>query len=185
MAHVLVPMAPGCEDLETVTLIDILRRADVKVTTAGLDDKPVTGSRGTTFIPDTTLDNVMDVEFDLIALPGGLPGSDHLNNDTRIHQILRKTYERGHQVAAICAAPKVLANVGLLENRKATSFPGVLESMSLEHTKLTGKAIEIDERVVTSQSAGTAMDFALTLVGLLCGTDKQLEIEKQLVRTPV
>ena len=180
--HVLIPLAQGCEDLEAVTLIDILRRADIKVTTAGLDDKPVTASRKIVFIPDTTLDKVMNVDFDCVVLPGGLPGSDHLNNDPRIHQILQKTAAKKAIVGAICAAPKVLDQAGLLDNKQATSFPNVLEQQNNALINISDKAVVIDGNIITSQSAGTAMDFALELVGLLSGKQKQNEINQQLVR---
>ncbi len=180
--HVLIPLAQGCEDLEAVTLIDILRRADIKVTTAGLDDLPVTASRKTVFIPDTTLDKVMGISFDLIVLPGGLPGSDHLNNDPRIHQLLKQTVANNNFVGAICAAPKVLAKAGLLDNKKATSFPNVLADCGNSSINISLDPVVTDGKIITSQSAGTAMDFALTLVGLLLGKDKQVEIDTQLVR---
>lgn len=180
--HVLIPLAQGCEDLEAVTLIDILRRADIKVTTAGLDHLPVTGSRQTVFIPDTTIDKIMDIDFDCVVLPGGLPGSDNLNNDPRIHQILKKMATKNKYVAAICAAPKVLASAGLLDNRQATSFPHVLAQQNNPLIKISDKAVVVDGNVITSQSAGTAMDFALELVGLLSGKEKQHEINQQLVR---
>lgn len=182
MAHVLIPLAQGCEDLEAVTLIDILRRADIKVTTAGLDDQPVTASRKTVLIPDSTLDKVMNIDFDLIVLPGGLPGSDHLNNDPRIHLLLKKAHANNQYIAAICAAPKVLAHAGLLNNKTATSFPGVLQKIDNKLINISTKAVVIDDNIITSQSAGTAMDFALELVGLLAGKEKQQEIEQQLVR---
>lgn len=185
MAHVLVPMAQGCEDLETVTIIDILRRAEIKVTTAGLDNKPVIGSRGTTFIPDTILECVLEEDFDLIALPGGLPGADNLNNDPRIHQILKRNIENKRHVAAICAAPKVLSSAGLLDGKQATSFTGVLKNQQNPKIKIQTQAVVQDDLIITSQSAGTAMDFALALVGVLAGPEKQAEIDKQLLRTKV
>jgi len=180
--HVLIPLAQGCEDLEAVTLIDVLRRAGIKVTTAGLDDLPVTGSRKTVFIPDTTLDKVINIDFDCVVLPGGLPGSDHLNADPRIHQILKKTAAKKAIIGAICAAPKVLATAGLLDNKHATSFPNVLAQQNNPLIQISNEAVMIDGNVITSQSAGTAMDFALELVGLLVGKEKQQEIDAQLLR---
>ncbi len=98
MANVLVPLAEGCEELETVTIIDLLHRAGIQVTTASLNKgnevSPVTASRGVVLIPDTTLDNAMQESFDMIVLPGGLPGADHLDNDPRIHQLLKSMAEQ-------------------------------------------------------------------------------------------
>ncbi|MEW8228279.1 MAG: DJ-1/PfpI family protein, partial [Candidatus Thiodiazotropha endolucinida] len=90
MARVLVPLAEGCEELETVTITDLLTRADIEVVTAGLKAGPVKASRGITLVPDTTLDAVMDQAFDMMVLPGGLPGADNLDADPRIHEMLKR-----------------------------------------------------------------------------------------------
>jgi len=90
MMNVLVPLAQGCEELEAITIIDLLVRAGIKVTTAGLDASPVVASRGTTIIPDTQIQNVQDVQFDMVVLPGGLPGADHLRDNVIIQAILQR-----------------------------------------------------------------------------------------------
>jgi len=182
MPIVLVPLAAGCEELEAVTIIDLLRRAEITVVTAGLDDQPVKASRGVVLIPDTTLDQVMQQPFDMIVLPGGIPGADHLNRDSRIHQLLQKLYQQGKYTAAICAAPKVLAKAGLLENKSATGYPGVLQSLSLPTTRLLETPVVTDERVITSRGPGTAMDFALTLIETLVGREVRVKVEAGLVR---
>ena len=182
MKQVLIPLAQGCEELEAVTLIDLLRRADISVITAGLDDKAVICSRKTVIIPDTTLDQVLNKEFDLIVLPGGLPGADNLRDDQRIIQLIKKQSENNKAVAAICAAPKVLAEAGLLKNKKATSFPNVLSSLSLTGTDITPDAIVEDGNIHTSRGPGTAMDFALHLIELLSGSEAKARISQQMVR---
>lgn len=135
-----------------------------------------------TLLPDTTLDAVMDQAFDMMVLPGGLPGADHLNEDPRIHQLLKRLSSEGGYTAAICAAPKVLARAGLLDGRKATGFPGVLDSLKLPRVDLQLERVVRDDRVITSRGPGTAMDFALELVELLVGRPKREEVEKGLVR---
>lgn len=182
MPRVLVPLAPGFEELEAVTVVDLLRRAGVEVVTAGLADGPVRASRGVVVVPDTTLDRVADDDFDMIVLPGGLPGADHLNADPRIHRILRRTAAAGGYTAAICAAPKVLAGAGLLDGRKATGYPGVLDRLNLPRTELLQRAVVTDGRIVTSRGPGTAMDFALELIERLLGKTKRDEVEAPLVR---
>jgi 4-methyl-5(b-hydroxyethyl)-thiazole monophosphate biosynthesis len=177
MPTVLVPLAQGCEELEAVTVIDVLRRAGVEVVTAGLNAQPVRASRQTVLVPDTTLDQVEDRDFDMVVLPGGLAGADNLNADQRIHRILKRTAEGGRTTAAICAAPKVLASAGLLSGRTATSFPGALDALALSDIHNTGAAVEKDGSVITGRSAGTAMSFALTLVESLCGAEKRAEVE--------
>jgi protein deglycase len=182
MARVLVPLAQGCEELEAVTITDLLTRAGIEVVTAGLDDRPVKASRGMTLLPDTTLAEVMDQDFDMMVLPGGLPGADHLNEDVRIHQLLKRLNAEGGYTAAICAAPKVLATAGLLDGRKATSYPGALSGMELPRVDLQLERVVRDDKVVTSRGPGTAMDFALELVELLAGKAKRDEVEQGLVR---
>ena len=180
--RVLIPLAQGCEELEAVTIIDLLRRAEVEVITASLDDQPVTASRGTKLIADTTLDQMLSEQFDMVVLPGGLPGADHLNADSRIHAILKNTIENKNHVAAICAAPKVLAQAGLLNGKKVTAYPGVLEALNNNDFTITGAAIEQDGKVLTSRGPGTAMDFALEIITCLLGDEKRQEVEVALQR---
>ena len=94
MARVLVPLAEGCEELEAVTIIDLLRRAGIEVVVAGLNPGPLQASRGVVLLPDTTLDEALKTDFDMVVLPGGLPGADHLDNDPRIHEVLKKMANR-------------------------------------------------------------------------------------------
>ena len=182
MPTVLVPLAQGCEELEAVTIIDILRRADIAVTTASLDDKPVRASRNTVLIADTTLDKAMTMEFDMIVLPGGLPGADHLRNDTRIIGLLQEMASKGKYTAAICAAPMALAAAGLLQHKQATGYPGVLEKMNLPNVTISQKSVVKDGKIITSRSPGTAIDFALELVETLAGKTKRDQVEAGLQR---
>ncbi|MCU0970736.1 MAG: DJ-1/PfpI family protein [Gammaproteobacteria bacterium] len=182
MPRVLVPIAEGCEELEAVTIIDILRRAGVEVVTAGLVAGPVRASRGVVLLPDTTLDAVAAEDFDMVVLPGGLPGADHLDQDPRIRRILQRTAQAGGYTAAICAAPKVLASAGVLDGRRATGYPGVLERLSLPKTELLAQPVVTDGRVITSRGPGTAMDFALELVERLLGEERRGEVERPLMR---
>jgi len=182
MATVLVPLAQGCEELEAVTIIDLLRRAGITVITAGLDTEPVKASRGTVLIPDTNLDAVMAQEFDMIVLPGGLPGADHLNQDPRIHTLLKQMAKADKYTAAICAAPKVLATAGLLNGKHATSYPGSIESIDTQDMVYEEKAVVIDGKVITSRGPGTAMDFALSLIEQLLGKARRDEVEGPLQR---
>jgi 4-methyl-5(b-hydroxyethyl)-thiazole monophosphate biosynthesis len=180
MATVLVPLAQGCEELEAVTIIDLLRRAGVTVTVAGLDAGPVTASRGVVLLPDTTLDAVLDQDFDLVVLPGGLGGAQRLEADRRISALLRRMAEQGRYVAAICAAPRVLVNAGLVEGRTITAYPGVLDDQ--EGIRLSSAAVVRDGTFITSRGPGTALDFALTLIETLCGRASRDNVEAALQR---
>jgi protein deglycase len=182
MAKVLVPLAQGCEELEAVTIIDLLRRAGILVVSAGLDDRPVTGSRGTVLIPGTTLEHALHDEYDMVVLPGGQPGTDNLDNDPRVKPLLQKMAAAQKFTAAICAAPKVLAKAGLLKGKHATAFPGTLEKLKLQDVVLESTPVVRDGLVITSRGPGTAMDFALELVELLAGKAKRAEVENGLQR---
>ena len=177
MARVLVPLATGCEEMEAITIIDVLRRGGIEVISAGLESGPVTCSRRCVIVPDTTLDAVLEDEFDMVVLPGGLPGADHLNADPRIIGLLQAMDASGGYTAAICAAPKVLATAGLLDGRSATSYPGVLAAIEVPGLRFTADPVVEDDRVITSQGPGTAMDFALALVDVLAGPDVRNQVE--------
>lgn len=179
---VLVPLAQGFEELEAVTVIDLLRRAGIQVITAGLESGPVKASRGVVLIPDTTLDQALDQTFDMIVLPGGLPGADHLDQDPRIHQLLQKTAAAGRYTAAICAAPKVLAHAGLLTGKQATSYPGVLSALQQTDIHLQDSAVCQDGTVITSRGPGTAMDFALHLIEILTSSAQREAVAAGLQR---
>lgn len=182
MARVLIPLANGCEELEAVTIIDLLRRAEIEVVTAGLEQGPVTASRGVVLIPDADLDDVLGEKFDMLVLPGGLPGADNLNEDKRIHRLLQRMAEAGQITAAICAAPKVLATAGLLEGKRATFYPGSIDSSKLTGTELSDNPVVSDGNVITSRGPGTAMDFALEIIECLAGAAKREAVEKPLLR---
>ncbi len=182
MATVLVPLAQGCEELEAVTIIDLLRRAGITVVTAGLDASPVKASRGVTLVPDTDLDRALQQEFDMVVLPGGLPGADHLDNDPRVQALLKTMADSGKFTAAICAAPKVLANAGLLAGKAATSYPGILDAMELADVSYRSEPVVQDGKIITSRGPGTAMDFALSLIENLAGKETRDEVESKLQR---
>jgi len=182
MAHVLVPLAQGCEELEAVTIVDLLRRAQIDVTTAGLAEGPVTGSRGTHLLPDTTLESALLQSFDMVVLPGGQPGATNLEKDTRILSLLKKMAAAGHYTAAICAAPKVLATAGLLDGKKAVCYPKAIDPIEFPAVKLEKSGVVRDGKVITSRGPGTAMDFALELIEVLTDRATRERVETGLVR---
>jgi protein deglycase len=182
MSRVLVPLAEGFEEIEAVTMIDLLRRAGVEVVTAGLAPGPVTGSHGISLAPDTDLGSVLDQQFDMAALPGGMPGAANLAADPRLVAFLRQLADHGGCVAAICAAPSVLAQAGLLAGKRATSFPGFLDPERAPGTILSDEPVVADGQVITSRGPGTAMDFALALIERLEGASVRRSVEARLQR---
>jgi 4-methyl-5(b-hydroxyethyl)-thiazole monophosphate biosynthesis len=180
MKRVLVPLAEGFEELEAVTIIDVLRRAGIDVVVASLGDSPVAGSHGIRIAADTPLGALAEQQFDMIALPGGMPGAEHLKKDARIAELVNRLRGEGKPVAAICAAPMVLAAAGVLDGRRATSYPGFLKDA--KQTTVVADAVVSDSGIITSRGPGTALDFALALVAELAGRDVRNEVEAALQR---
>lgn len=172
MKTVLVTLAPGFEEIETITVVDILRRAGARVTLAATVTGVLEGSRGIKVAPDEMLEAVMDKEFDLICLPGGQPGTDNLKNDPRIEKLLQKIQSQGKYIAAICAAPTILLKAGILKDRSMTCHP----SVQSQFDEYLDKRVVIDGKVITSQSPGTAMEFALKLVEILFGIERMKKV---------
>ena len=181
MARVLVPLADGCEELEAVTVVDLLRRAGVEVVTAGLKPGIVKASRGIQLVPDTTLATALQDDYDMVVLPGGMPGAANLKADARVLNLLKKMAAAGKYTAAICAAPMVLAEAGLLQGKQATSYPGFLDDVP--DVTRSAAAVVQDGTVLTSRGPGTAMDFALALVETLVGQAARQQVEAALVRS--
>jgi protein deglycase len=175
---VVVPLAPGFEEIEAITVIDILRRAGVEVTVAGTQPGVIEASRKTKHVPDGSLDDALAHadEFDMIVLPGGQPGTNNLRADPRVRALIERLRARNKITAAICAAPTVLSACGVLEGKRVTSHPGVRAQLAAG--QIVDDRVVVDGPVITSQSAGTAMEFAFKLVELLCGRDKAAEVNQ-------
>lgn len=174
MPSAAVLLADGLEEIEAVTIIDVLRRADVDVTTVGLDGTGIDGSHEISLEADTTLSEVQNEKFDVVILPGGEPGTTHLNEDPRVKELLKEQHEQGRNIAAICAAPRVLASSGLLDDKSATSHKGVKDQ--LENAEYAEQPVVTSGRIVTSRGPGTAIPFALELVRQLVGDEKADEL---------
>jgi len=183
MPRVLVPLAQGCEELEVVAVVDILRRAGASVVLAGLEEGPVTGAFSTVLQADVTLDKVLNEDFDMLVLPGGNEGTRRLSEDARIAMKARQMADANLFVAAIYAAPKVLAMAGLLDGKKAACYPTCLDAFPavLEEQK----PVVRDGKFVTSRGPGTAVAFALGLIEALFGAEKRADIARQIVHSEV
>lgn len=184
MAHrVLVPLAEGFEEIEAVTVVDVLRRAGCEVVTAALTSTLVRGAHGIEVRADTELAHVDGASFDTLVLPGGQPGTRHLAADPRVLELVRKHHRQGRTVAAICAAPSVLAKAGILEGVRATSHPSVRDQLA--GAQIDGaSAVVTSGAVLTSQGAGTAMEFALALVAKCVDAATAERLAKAMVVRP-
>lgn len=174
--NVLVPVAEGTEDLEAVAIIDVLRRADAKVTVASVTgSRQVTFSRGLVITADALLENCMTHEYDLVVLPGGIPGAENLRDSVDLIRLLKHQRKTGQLYGAICASPAViLEHHGLLEGRQATCHPAFVEQLT--NKERTASRVVVDGNCITSQGAGTAVEFSLALVKQLFAKEKRDEV---------
>lgn len=171
MTKVAVVFAEGFEEIEALSPVDVFRRAGFDCSMLGLESASVTGSHGIQVAMDGVFDGNLDA-YDLVVLPGGMPGSTNLHDHEGLIASLQARNKAGKYVAAICAAPIVLERAGLLEGRKFTCFPGVEEQIaSGEHQT---DLVVVDDNIVTSRGAGTALAFAYALVDLLGDDGQQL-----------
>lgn len=179
----MILLAPGFEDLEAVTVIDLLRRAKFQVSVISLHEDEVIGSRGTRLITDSNL-ALLDkqAEFDVIVLPGGQPGADNLSSDPRVIRLLKAQVQANRWVAALCAAPKVLAKAGLLAGKKITHYPGALTTSELKDASISESAVAVDAPLITGRSPGAAMDFGLAIIEHVADMHLKTQVEAALVR---
>lgn len=173
-------LAQGLEEIEGLTVVDILRRAGVEVTTVSISgSKEVTGSHKITVLADDLFENVDFGGLDGVVLPGGMPGTTNLMNHAGVNEVIKSFDKEKKLVAAICAAPSVLGQAGLLKGRNATCYPGFEE-------KLTGAVTSMDEvvkdgHVITSRGMGTAIPFALALTAYFLGQEKAEELKASII----
>jgi protein deglycase len=180
--NVLVPIAEGSEELETICIVDVLRRAGASTTLASVDKLEVVASKGTKLITDRPLTACVNETYDLIALPGGMPGSERLRNCPELIEALKRQRAEGRLYAAICAAPAVtLYPHGLLEGRRVTCHPNFAHL--LVSVELLSAPVVIDGNCITSRGAGTAVEFSLTLVEQLYGREKAREVAQGMAFT--
>jgi 4-methyl-5(b-hydroxyethyl)-thiazole monophosphate biosynthesis len=177
MVKVLIPLAEGFEEMEAVTVIDVLRRAGVDVVTAGIPGSIVIGSRNVQITGDKKISDIDPEDFDAIVLPGGYPGYVNLGKSHKIVNIITTFNEKNKLIGAICAAPTILAKVGILEDKKATVYPGMEKELPYPR----GDKVVVDGNIITSQGPGTAIPFALKLIELLVDKGKAKAIKNDLV----
>lgn len=166
MSRVGIFMADGCEEIEGLTVVDILRRAGIEIDMISITDKnQVTSSHGVTFMTEKNIDTVDLDAYEAIVLPGGMPGTLNLGASEAVVKTIKTYADEGKLVAAICAAPSVLGQNGLLEGKSATCYPGFEEK--LLGAKTTLNPVEVDGNIITSRGMGTAIEFALSIISYL------------------
>lgn len=179
MPGVAIILADGFEEVEAIAIIDVLRRAGITTVVAGLHDGHITSARKVKIIPDATIDTVKASDFDMLVLPGGQPGTDNLNADPRVKELIVRFSEQGKLTGAICAAPTVLANAGILQGKHATSFPSYRDRLGGAFYEET--AVVTDGKVMTSRGPGTAFAFGLAIVERLVNKEKAQNIREAML----
>ncbi|MDO4519698.1 MAG: DJ-1/PfpI family protein [Eubacteriales bacterium] len=182
MKKTYVFLADGFEEIEGLTVVDLLRRAGVEVQTVSIKDtKEIQGSHGITLFADSVFAECNFDDAELLVLPGGMPGTKNLGAFEPLCELLKKFDAAGRKIAAICAAPSVFASLGILKGRKATSYPSFMEMIAENGADAVEESVVVDGHVITSRGMGTAIDFSLTLIEQLIDTEKKEQIAASIV----
>ncbi len=180
MKKVSVILADGFEEVEALTVVDLLRRATIYVDTVSImDDYTVHGSHGINVQTEDLFEEVNFVESDMIVLPGGMPGTKNLDAHAGVRRVVKGFFDEGKKIAAICAAPTVLGNMGLLKGKRISCYPSM--EKEIQGAVISGASVTVDGNIITSRGVGTAIDFALKLIEVLCGKTKAEEIAESIV----
>ena len=179
MPQALVILANGFEDIEAMTIIDILRRGNVDVTVAGLDGLAITSAHNTTIAVTETLATNIDKTFDSVILPGGEPGTTHLENSREVETVIKNHHVQGKLIAAICAAPRVLDKIGVIAGKRATSYPAFKEAMT--SCNYSEEAVVVDDNLITSRGPATAHQFAFAILENLNSITKVNELKEAML----
>ena len=175
-------LADGFEDIEGLTVVDLLRRAEIDIKTVSIKEtKQIQTSHGITMLTDTTFAETDFADADMLVLPGGMPGTKYLAGYKPLIDLLTDFNNKGKKIAAICAAPSVFSGLGFLKGRKATSYPSFMEVLSKDGA-VTSEDI-VDGNITTRRGLGTAVDFALSLISQLENEEKAKEIAESVVYT--
>ena len=180
MKKIAVHLAEGFEEIEAVSIIDVLRRAEIDVTVVSISEKQeVTGSHGIRVIADHLFNEIDYEKVDMIILPGGMPGSSNLNSHLGLWEQILNFYDNKKLLGAICAAPLVFGSLGILKGKKATCYPGF--ENQLHGAIVTGENIEVADNIITAKGAGVAIDFALKIVEMLKGKDFANKLAQKMI----
>jgi len=178
MPHAVVVLADGFEEIEAVTVVDLLRRAEIRVTVLGLDGMEVRGAHDMWVRADQMFRGFSE-PFDALVLPGGGPGTKKLAASNEVLELVTRTHEEGKLCAAICAAPTVLAKAGILKGKKAVCYPGCEDKLT--DATVSEDAVVVDGNIITSRAAGTAIPFSLELISALVGEEVEENVRSSIL----
>lgn len=175
MANIIVPISNGFEEIEAITIIDVCRRANINVITAGIEDLELKGAHGIKIICDNKIENISSEDFDMIVLPGGLPNAFTLAENPKVQSLLKEFKAKNKKIGAICAAPYALFKAEVL-NQNYTCYPSFEQKIKLDGYN-ENDLVVIDKDVITSKGPATAMNFALEIVNLLCDKETYTSVK--------
>lgn len=177
MAKVYLFLANGFEEIEGLTVVDLLRRASIEIMMVSITGSPyVTGSHNIMVKADDLFENVDFADGDMLVLPGGMPGTKYLSEHEGLDRLLKKYSEKGKKLSAVCAAPSVLGSKGLLKGKNATCFPGFEDALTGARVK--NEAVVTDGNIITSKGMGTAIDFSLAIIRSISGESEASKLAK-------
>lgn len=180
MKNVKVFMANGLEEIEALTVVDLLRRAGITVSTVSITgDKLIHGAHGIDIMADELFEDTNTETADMLVLPGGMPGTAHLQEHQGLEKLLTVFNEEKKYIAAICAAPGILGKLGFLKDRRAASYPS--EEGKLLGAQVVQEPVVISDHIITSRGVGTAIDFGLTIISELISKEKADEISASII----
>lgn len=180
MKHVKVFLADGFEEIEGLTVVDLLRRAGVEVDTVSVTGQPgISGSHGIRVEADVLFEEADYAGTDMLVLPGGMPGTVHLQEHQGLKKLLEDFYSGGKYIAAICAAPSILGGLGFLKGRRACSHPS--KESELAGAEVVRMPVVADGNIITSRGMGTAIPFSLELISILCGAEKSDAVREAII----
>ena len=180
MSKIGIFMANGCEEIEGLTVVDIVRRAGIEIETISItEENKVTSYHEITIETDNTKDKAEFASYDGIVLPGGMPGTTNLGADETVNKVIKEFAQEGKLVCAVCAAPSVLGLAGILEGKKATCYPGYEDK--LLGATFTEEKVAVDGNVITSRGLGTTIPFALEIVRYLSGDEVAESIAQKII----
>ncbi len=178
---VLLFLADGFEEIEALTQVDYLRRAGVEIVTVGVTGKEAVGTRGIVVKADTTLDETEYTDdIEMVILPGGLGGMNAIKSSQKVCSIVKRAYEDGKYVTAICASPTIFAYLDIVKGRKCVCYPGMEDELIAAGGIYTDNAVVTDGKMITARAAGASEEFSFELIRVLCGKEKAEEIRKSI-----
>ena len=181
MIKTAVLIAEGYEEIEALTIIDLLRRAEINVDIVGLTDGPITGAHGIKIHPEITIDEYSKESLDALFLPGGSPGWINLGNHEAVLNLIADMNEKKMMIGAICAAPAVLAKAGILNGKKCTIYPGMECELAKGGGIYEDNIVVVDDNIITSKGPATAIPFSLKIIELLCGKKDAVSVNKKIL----